>query len=62
MNALEDYVKHISSELVFLDWALLHQFNVCETAIIFLFCFVYFNLLCCCCSCLLLLLVLFYLN
>ena len=61
MNALEDYVKHISSELVFLDWALLRQINVCQAAIIFLFCFVYFNLLCCCCGCLLLL-MLFYLN
>ena len=28
VNALADFAKHISSELVFLDWALLRQINV----------------------------------
>ena len=29
INALADYAKHISSELVLFDWALLRQINVC---------------------------------
>ena len=29
MNAVADYAKRISSELVLFDWALLHQINVC---------------------------------
>ena len=29
MNALADYAKHVSRELVLFDWALLRQINVC---------------------------------
>ena len=29
INALADYAKYISSELVLFDWALLHHINVC---------------------------------
>ena len=31
MNALADYAKPLSSELVLFNWALLRQINACQT-------------------------------